>query len=148
MAWEDRNMAEWQPIETAPKDGTRVILSWGGKSINGFYLDNSRTATPWAGWRVESMVVEPPGKPTHWQPFPPAYGVAAVPAPKREQREVPPGKWKVDMHDGAYGRMPGDPPGPASVRAVIGGYVYDVAPRTGKLQASEVPRGVLEDQHG
>lgn len=65
---------DWQPIETAPKDGTRVILSWGGKSVNGFYLDNSRTSTPWAGWRVESMVVQPTGKPTHWQPFPPSYG--------------------------------------------------------------------------
>lgn len=60
----------WQTIETAPKDGTRVILAWGGKSINGFYLDNSHTATPWAGWRVESMVVQPPGKPTHWMPLP------------------------------------------------------------------------------
>jgi hypothetical protein len=60
----------WQPIESAPKDGTRVILSWGGKSINGFFLDNSRTRTPWAGWRVESMVAQPSGAPTHWQPFP------------------------------------------------------------------------------
>lgn len=67
---------DWQSIETAPKDGTRVILSWGGKSINGFYLDNSKTPVPWEGWRVESMVPHPPGTPTHWQPFPPPYGAA------------------------------------------------------------------------
>jgi hypothetical protein len=69
-ASEDR---DWQTIDTAPKDGTRVILSWGGKSINGFYLDNSHTATPWAGWRVESMVAQPTGKPTYWQPYPPPH---------------------------------------------------------------------------
>lgn len=65
-------------------------------------------------------------------------GVEAVHAPKRE---APPGKWKVEMPEGTYGRMPGDPPGPASVRAVIGGYVYDVEPQTGKLRASEPPTG-------
>jgi hypothetical protein len=54
----------WMPIDSAPKDGSRVILWWGGKSINGFYLDNSATKTPWAGWRVESMVIGPAGKHT------------------------------------------------------------------------------------
>ena len=69
---------DWLPIDSAPKDGTRVILSWGGKSITGFYLDNSKTATPWAGWRTESLVPQPTGKPTHWQPFPaPLSGSAA-----------------------------------------------------------------------
>ena len=45
------------------------------------------------------------------------------------------------MPDGTYGRMPGDPPGPASVFAVIDGYVYNVEPRTGRLIASEPPTG-------
>lgn len=71
----------WLPLESAPKDGTRVILAWGGKSINGYHLDNSNTARPWQGWRVESMVVQPAGSPTAWQPFP------APPAP--EALEVP-----------------------------------------------------------
>lgn len=62
----------WSPIETAPKDGTRVILEWDGKSINGFYLDNSQSSHPWQGWRVESLVVKPSGNPTRWQPFPAA----------------------------------------------------------------------------
>lgn len=61
---------QWLPIESAPKDGARVILAWGGKAINGFYLDNSKSSHPWEGWRVESMIVCPPGKPTLWQPFP------------------------------------------------------------------------------
>lgn len=65
-------------------------------------------------------------------------GVAVPTAPKRE---TPPGKWKVDLPDGTYGRMPGDPPGPASVQAVIDGYVYDVEPHAGRLIASDSPTG-------
>lgn len=70
-----------------------------------------------------------------------ALGVVEAPAPQREQRDVPPGKWKVDMPDGSYLSMPGDPPGPSSLRAVIGGYVYDVEPHTGRLIATEPPTG-------
>ena len=68
-------------------------------------------------------------------------GVNGTSAPQPKAREVPPGKWRVDMPDGTYGRMPGDPPGPASVFAVIDGYVYNVEPRTGRLIASEPPTG-------
>ena len=62
----------WQPIETAPKkDGFQAILAWdSGHSMAGFYLDNSKTSVPWAGWRVHSNVVPPPGKITHWMPLP------------------------------------------------------------------------------
>lgn len=66
-----REVQQWQPIETAPKDGTRVILAWGGKSIGGFFLDNSRSQIPWSGWRTESMVPMPAGQPSHWMPLPP-----------------------------------------------------------------------------
>lgn len=62
--------AAWRDIATAPKDGTRVILWWGGKSINGFYLDNIASTAPWQGWRVESLVARPTGAPTKWMPFP------------------------------------------------------------------------------
>jgi hypothetical protein len=63
---------EWQPIETAPKDGTRVILGWPGGGVRyGFYLDNSHTSGPWAGWRGPSMELPfPSPPPTHWQPLP------------------------------------------------------------------------------
>lgn len=61
----------WQPIETAPKDGTRIILWWGDLSVFGWWLDNTNTRTPWAGWRAPSLVTVPYGcKPTHWMPMP------------------------------------------------------------------------------
>jgi hypothetical protein len=62
----------WRPIETAPKDGTRVILGWPGGGVRyGFYLDNSRTSPPRAGWRGPSMELPfPSPPPTHWQPLP------------------------------------------------------------------------------
>lgn len=59
----------WQPIETAPKDGTRVLLAWDGVRV-GYYLDNSRTGRAWAGWKVPSMEPWPSSQPTHWRPMP------------------------------------------------------------------------------
>jgi hypothetical protein len=63
-------LSDWQPIETAPKDGTRVILEWGGLARVGYYLDNSATQRPWQGWKVPSMEEWPSGQPTRWLPFP------------------------------------------------------------------------------
>lgn len=62
----------WLPIESAPRDGTRVLLAWDGKSCVGYYLDNSKAGRPWAGWKVPSMEIWPPGQPTAWQPLPAA----------------------------------------------------------------------------
>ena len=31
-------MIEWQPIETAPKDGTHVLLSYSGRVTYGYWL--------------------------------------------------------------------------------------------------------------
>jgi hypothetical protein len=116
---------DWLPIHEAPKDGTRVILSWGGKSINGFYLDNSKTATPWAGWRVESMVPQPAGQPTHYQPFPAPkdYAVerkaseveaarASLPAPTDAEwmKEAALKINRLILLSGAKIRSEGDPP--------------------------------------
>lgn len=61
---------EWLPIETAPKDGTRIILAWGGASVVGYYLDNSGYRNPWKGWRTPSMEPTPRGLITHWMPLP------------------------------------------------------------------------------
>jgi hypothetical protein len=66
-------MNEWQPIETAPKDGSNIILANSGRVAFGKYLDNSKTRWPWEGW------ITPDGpwggratKPaTHWMPLPP-----------------------------------------------------------------------------
>lgn len=79
--------AGWLPIDTAPKDGTRVILSWGCKAINGFYLDNGATEHPWQGWRTESMVPRPAGSPDAWQPFPRVDPEALAAAPKAAKAE-------------------------------------------------------------
>lgn len=62
-------MSEWQPIETAPRDGTRVILAWDGVRV-GYFLDNSASIKPWSGWKVPSMETWPKGQPTHWMPLP------------------------------------------------------------------------------
>ena len=70
----ERREGGWQPIETAPRDGTHILLAWGGQTILGWWLDNSRERyLPWAGWTMPSMQVRPKGKPTHWLhlPIPP-----------------------------------------------------------------------------
>lgn len=73
---EEARKDAWQPIETAPKDGSEFIAWWihpGGPigAISTHWLDNTNTRTPWAGWRAPSMrVMHPGGKPTHWMPLP------------------------------------------------------------------------------
>lgn len=77
-----------------------------------------------------------------WNTAKDADGVKGKAEAKAEQpRDVPPGKWQVDMPDGQYLHMPGDPPGPGDLRRVIDGYVYYVEPRTGRLIADEPPTG-------
>ena len=68
-----REVPGWQPIETAPKDGTHILLWWGEQARLGWWLDNSHTRTPWAGWKVPSLQVVPFGcQPSHWMPMPAA----------------------------------------------------------------------------
>ena len=57
-------MSDWQPIETAPKDGTRILVSWtfGGWNI-------ARCLTPSGRWMTQydrPLAVQP----THWMPLP------------------------------------------------------------------------------
>ena len=73
-------MNEWQPIETAPKEGTDVILSWwtlgssDRKRIvqagrfdkdngDGEYHSETWASCFWDGW-------DTPPTPTHWMPLP------------------------------------------------------------------------------
>jgi hypothetical protein len=67
----------WQPIETAPKDGTVIIL-WRGNPWNEVAM--ARWFEPWATWlraddpdpicETDEMYGMGSAIPTHWQPLP------------------------------------------------------------------------------
>ena len=83
-------MNEWQPIETAPKDGSAVLLCWAtdadGKAVNWFEdLSTAdvfvQVASWWGdeGWVVYCDMVQEPRLhfvPTHWMPLPLPPGAA------------------------------------------------------------------------
>jgi hypothetical protein len=93
-------MTDWQPIETAPKDGTPILLwdpSMGGREHhmpydalpNGgsyttddprlkWYDDRRYAIGYWRPWAIEGKTKHPWGnrnsswpEPTHWMPLPP-----------------------------------------------------------------------------
>ncbi len=77
----ERLRGEWQPIETAPKDGTKILICQAsdadGKPITGddFGLFVQRAAW-WGeeeGWIVYCSLIQEPTlffEPTHWMPIP------------------------------------------------------------------------------
>jgi hypothetical protein len=70
-------MNEWQPIEIAPKDGTRIILGWdsGEPTRYGFFTRNAE----WKGWRAATLELSLPiSPPTHWMPLPPPPDTGVV----------------------------------------------------------------------
>lgn len=81
---------DWQPIDTAPKDGTQVLLYERGRIDLGRYskirrFDHDRVTLEFEGWSVSGVVSvlrhEP--APTHWMPLPPCpvpTEAVAVPA--------------------------------------------------------------------
>ena len=76
-------MSEWQPIETAPKDGTAVVLYGKGLLRSGYeqavgvYIpihgEDDDSTIRW--WHVEDGKFGPYAirgpSPTHWMPLPP-----------------------------------------------------------------------------
>lgn len=66
---EGEGMSEWQPIETAPKDGTEIIACQSGTPEVGLILWDAdeacwlEPADEWSG---------PNWLPTHWMPLPPS----------------------------------------------------------------------------
>lgn len=63
-------MSEWQPIETAPKDGTRFLAFW--PSTNPPNV-NSTIVTTWWGmytWETAFITAGDDDLPTHWMPLP------------------------------------------------------------------------------
>lgn len=58
---------QWQPIESAPKDGTYVLCFWNGKNI-----DPLRWLSERAGWQPYGSARVGGLNPTHWMPLPAA----------------------------------------------------------------------------
>lgn len=71
----------WQPIETAPRDGTDIILGYErSHAEEGRWMaDASRNHWGETGWFATSddALCDHPSKPTHWQPLPPPPIAAA-----------------------------------------------------------------------
>ena len=57
-------MTEWQPIETAPKDGVFVLITDGDVVQIGYYEDHLMA------WRSYEDQCRLWSDPTHWQPLP------------------------------------------------------------------------------
>jgi hypothetical protein len=82
----DSTGAGWQPIETAPKDRTTILIFKPGTLYNGEpapwydvarwdYVDNDQSEMGWASQDGCLSCVEP----THWMPLPePPAGRAAL----------------------------------------------------------------------
>ena len=69
---EDREQPQgWQPIETAPKDGTAILLWWpywsSSRAIVGWWAPR-QPDLGWSAWE-SSYQGNCPG-PTHWMPLP------------------------------------------------------------------------------
>jgi len=59
----------WQSIESAPKDGRRILLC-GPDNDGSTYMDACRWPKNWSGkWPVAYMAYAA-GEPTHWRPLP------------------------------------------------------------------------------
>ena len=83
-------MGDWQPIETAPKDGTYIRLWNGAEQGDGYwelwerddqgravgFEDEALMIPPdrWM-WSGEGFAIEP--EPTHWMPLPRAFKTCA-----------------------------------------------------------------------
>lgn len=76
-------MTEWQPIETAPKDGTKILLTPGEVetvTIGSFERPHLVGETGWRSIERDSdawgCTYRMDIKPTHWMPIPDPPGTA------------------------------------------------------------------------
>lgn len=79
LSVEEKGEAEavaWQPIKTAPKDGTEVLI-WLAAPYS--RIEKARWYTPWANWQAGCLPIDPvrdemhgigSAVPTHWRPLP------------------------------------------------------------------------------
>ncbi len=81
---------EWQPIETAPRDGRQIILGWSGEpggGCEGFWLcDPKQNHWGETGWFAtdDNVLTEHPSNPDCWMPLPPPPKDAAIAAARKE----------------------------------------------------------------
>lgn len=74
----EKVIEEWQPIETAPRDGTNIIVY--RPKFHGNYIPQVGTDY----WMTKGLFVPTWGKsrkdvpPTHWQPFPKPPAIRAL----------------------------------------------------------------------
>lgn len=61
---------QWQDIETAPKDGTRILAIWRYRPEDPHAGSASHEVVRWCGWWDSSDGLTRP-EPTHWMPLPP-----------------------------------------------------------------------------
>ena len=61
-------MSEWQPISTAPRDGTRVLLGYSEGDWIGAWVSYSTVSN--GGYRLTFDEMFDGVEPTHWAPLP------------------------------------------------------------------------------
>lgn len=67
-----REMVEWRPIETAPRDGAEIIAMIARKRVRlAWYFKPSSRTEGWLDENGREII------PTHWLPLPPAPGAEA-----------------------------------------------------------------------
>lgn len=90
-------MTEWQPIETAPKDGTPILIWIRDRLYEAMwcehrfkpssYIGEDADEDGWWGIRwaeIDSYGVSPDEMPTHWMPLP---NPPAHPTPSKDTNE-------------------------------------------------------------
>jgi len=62
---------DWRQIDTAPKDGTTIILRAGNLVDTAHWQDNWERPHVWAGWLWHTITLQwRTAMPTHWMPLP------------------------------------------------------------------------------
>jgi hypothetical protein len=73
-------MSEWQPIETAPKDGTDIIVSDSGELVSvAFFCEDTEM---WFDSMNHNGYDHTVRNPTHWMPLPAPPHMSLKPCPK------------------------------------------------------------------